>query len=1109
MNCRERDDLSLLRQLFQFAVKLFGAALLSGLCAIGAHAQATSGTITGVVSDATGAVIPNATVTINDMDRGSSVTTTTNDQGLFTRTQLANGRYSLSVAASGFKVTQQDNVVVNVDRETRIDVTLQPGPAQEAVQVTADEEPVLITDRAEISTTIPARDLTLVPTLGLNVTQLELLAPGTVRNTYDIAGAENPQGGQANNTNGLLFGFTNRQIDGADDMDAVLGIQVVNPPPDSLDQMKVTTSNYDAEFGRAGGSFVEYSTKSGTNQWHGGLFEYLRNDFFNARNPYTETIRQQPLRYNLFGGSIGGKIIPNKLFFFGTYEGQRQRLGGGFQEFVPTAAERAGDLTALGRPTPLPAGAISPVASALLSQIPLPNVGTNTFLGTGTVKFRSDQYDARVDLNLSPNNRIFLRYDLFTDTINSPAIFGNIGGPSFSSLYGPGNSTGKNHNGAVNWNHVFGSNLLLNLRYSYFRYQVDVLPVDYGTNTATAVGIPGINLGTANTSGLSNFTFNGTALSGTTVAGFPSSSFQFGTTINTNAPLHELEQLHQLSPVVTKVKGNHEIKVGGDYRWDVNFRAGSDASQRGAFGFNSGVATPLGGVPCASNPAQTCTADAFESFLLGLPSTFTRFQFLGNPKEYEQDVFAFVQDRWRINPKVTLSLGLRYEVYTAPYAHRGNGANFNLQTGQLMVAGIGSVDRYTNINTRTNNLAPRIGFAYQVRPTTVVRAGYGRSYFPNFFSIQISHNYPVDFAQNIQADVGTALPFTLSQGPPLPTAPVVPASGLLPLPSDVGATGIPLNRKTAYVDMYNFAIQQEVGKNLSVQVAYVGNQARHLYDFYDANAPVPGPGLSNSNRPYFATFGYTQDITGFANDLSSNYNSLQLSAEKRLSSWFSFTTQYTWSRALNYGDNSREYGPYDLATQYGPAGFDRTHAFSLGHVVELPFGPGRPFLQNTNAAGRLLLSGWQFTGLTTIYSGRPYTPIYGDNSSLNSTYTLRAFQVGNPNSGIPASLGFNPNAYVPLSVVQSDPAFAFQEGNASRNSLRGPGFVEADWALGKSFRITERQAINFQWQNFNVFNRVNRGLPVNDLTSSSVGQFTSLETFAQPRTMQFSLRYSF
>jgi outer membrane receptor protein involved in Fe transport len=1079
---------------------LIAIATLAFVSTPAAFAQATSGTLTGQVTDPSGAVVPNATVTITDTQHGSSVTTTTNPQGLFTRTQLANSTYNVSVSATGFQPTQQNNVVVDVDRETRINVTLQLGAASQTVQVVANEAPVLVTDRAEISTTVTTRELTDIPTLGQNVTQLELLAPGTVRNTYDIAGSENPQGGQANNTNGLLFGFTNRQIDGADDMDAVLGIQVVNPPPDSLDQMKVTTSNYDAEFGRSGGSFVSYTTKSGSNQLHGDLFEFLRNNYFNARNPYTEPAGtpQQPLRFNQFGGSLGGKIIRDKLFFFGTYQGQRERLGGGFQEFVPTAAERAGDLTAIGGPV-LPPGSISPVASNLLAMIPLPNIGTNTYLGTGSVKFNSDQYDARVDYNITPNDRLFLRYDLFRDTINSPAIFGLAGGPSFSSLYGPGTSKGQNHNGAVNWNHVFGPSWLLNLRYSYFRYQIDNLPVDYGTSTATEVGIPGINLGSADTTGLSNFVFNGSALSGTTVAGFPSSSFQFGTTINTNAPLHELEQLHQLSPVATKEWGNHEIKFGGDYRWVVNYRSSSDFSQRGTFGFNAGVATPLG-----------VTTDAFESFLLGYPSTFQRFQFLGIPKEYEQDVFAFVQDRWRVTPKLTLSLGLRWEMYTAPYARRGNGANFNLQTGLLMVAGLGNVDRYTNINTRYDNFAPRIGIAYQIDPKTVLRAGYGRSYFPNFFSIQISHNYPVDYAQSLTASVGTALPFTLSQGPPLPVPPAVPASGLLPLPTDVSGTGIPLNRKNAYVEMYNVALQREFGKNFSLQVAYVGNQARHLYDFYNANAPVPGPGISNNNRPYFTSpFQYTQDITAFANDLSSNYNSLQISAQKRMSAWYSITGQYTYSKTLNYGDNSREFNPYDLAADYGPAGFDRTHAFSLGHVLQIPVGRGRHFLNNMNRAENLILGGWQFTGMTTAYSGRPFTAIYGNTTSLNSNFPLKAFQTGDPYANVPSGQWFNANAYVPITTVQSDPTYAFREGNVGRNSLRGPSFFEADWELGKTFQITERQSLSFAWQNFNALNNVNRGLPVNDLTSGQVGQITSLETFATPRVMQFSLRYAF
>jgi len=1077
---------------------VFVTAALLFVMAPTAWPQATSGTLTGQVLDPTGAVIPGASVTITDARHGTSFTVTTNGEGLFTRTQLANSTYNIKVSATGFKPTEQESIVVDVDRETRINVTMQVGAASQAVDVISDQAPVLVTDRAEISTTVSSRELIDIPTLSQNVTQLELLSPGTVRNTFDIAGAENPQGGLANNTNGLLFGFTNRQIDGADDMDAVLGIQVVNPPPDSLDQMKVTTSNYDAEFGRSGGSFVSYTTKSGGNDFHGDLFEYLRNNFVDARNPYTEIIQQQPLRFNQFGGSFGGRVISDKLFFFGTYQGQRERLGGGFQEFVPTAAERAGDLRAIGGPV-LPSSAISPVASQLLAGIPLPNIGTNTFLGTGSVKFNSDQYDARVDWNITPNDRLFFRYDLFRDTINSPAIFGaRLGGPSFSTVYGPGNSQGQNHNAAINWNHAFGPSWLLNLRYSYFRYQIDILPVDFGTNTATQVGIPGINLGTADTTGLSNFTLNGSALSGTTVPGFPSSGFQFGTTIGTNAPLHELEQLHQITLVATKELGKHEIKFGGDYRWVANYRLSSDFSQRGAFGFDANVATPFG-----------TTTDAFESFLLGDPSTFQRFQFLGIPKEREQDVFSFVQDRWRVTPKLTLSLGLRWEVYTAPYARRGDGANFNLQTGLLMVAGFGNVDRYTNINTRTNNFAPRIGIAYQLSPKTVVRAGYGRSYFPNFFGIQISHNFPVDFQQSITASTGTALPFTLSQGPPLPTSPVVPPNGLLPLPSGVSATGVPLNRKTGAVEMYNLAVQREFGKNLSFQIAYVGNQAHHLFDFYNANAPVPGPGLSNDNRPYFAGFGYTQDITAFANDLSSNYNSLQVTAQKRLSTAYSLTAQYTYSKALNYGDDSREFGPYQLQTQYGPAGFDRTHSFSLGHVLEIPVGPGRKFFTNMNKSESVILGGWQFTGLTTAYTGRPFTPIYGTNTSLNSDYTLKAFQIGNPGSNVPRGAGFNPAAYVPIATVLSDPAFAFREGNAGRNSLRGPAFFEADWELGKTFPITERQSVSLAWQNFNVFNNVNRGLPVNDLTSSNVGSFTSLETFALPRTMQFSLRYKF
>jgi outer membrane receptor protein involved in Fe transport len=1070
------------------------------VCSLQLSAQATSGAVAGTITDPTGAVVPNANVTITDADRGTSFSLTSNASGWYVRNQLPNGRYNLHVAAPGFKAVDQKNIIVNVDRETRTDITLPLGNTQQTVTVEANVAPVLDTDRAEISTTLPAADLTAIPTLSQNVTQLELLAPGEIRNTYDIAANENPQGGQANNVDGLLFGFSNRQIDGADDMDAVLGIEVVNPPADSLDQMKITTSNYDAEFGRAAGGFVEYTTKSGTNQLHGDVFEFLRNNWFDARNPYTEPAgtAQQPLRFNQFGGSIGGPIKKDKLFFFFTYQGQRQRIGSGFLTSDPTMAERGGDLSALGGPV-LPSGAINAQAANLLALIPLPNTtvgGVPFYLGTGSVKFDTNQYDGRVDYYLTNNTRMFFRYDYFGSNINTPSVFGPVaGGPSVYPTFETGISTGQNHNGAVNLNHVFSSSLLGNIRFSYFRYGIDVLPTDYGSSTASTAGLGGINLGNADTGGIPNFIFSGTKLSGGSIPGFQSSGFQFGTSINTNAPLHEQEQLYQLSPTMTKQFGNHELKWGGDYRWDVNYRSSSDTSRRGVYTFQAGTATPYG-----------TSADAFESFLLGLPNTFQRWEFLGNPTEHEQDVFAFVQDRWRVTPKLTLSMGVRWELYTAPYANTDDGANFNFATGQLMVAGYGNVDRYTNINNRYNNFAPRIGIAYQLDPNTVIRAGYGRSFFPNFFSIQISHNYPVDYTQDLAAPVGGSLPFTLAAGPPAPVTPVIPSSGLLPLPMGVSATGIPTDRKQGYVDMYNLAIQHEFGNNLSLQLAYVGDVARHLYSFIDANDPVPGPGNSDFNRPYYATNGYTQSITTFCNCFSSNYNSLQVSAEKRMSAFYSLTSQYTWSKVLNYGDNSAEYGPFDIQSQYGPAGFDRTNAFTLGHVVQLPIGKGMPLLGNANGFAQNVLGGWQFTGMTTIYSGRPYTPVYSNNSSLNSTYSLRAEEISNPAVDAPSG-SYNPAAFMPLAEFQT--LFPFQEGNAGRNSLRGPAYWDADWGLSKTFRFTEKTNLNFAWQTFNVFNHPNRGLPNNNVDSASAGQITSLEFFALPRTMQFSLRLSF
>jgi hypothetical protein len=383
----------------------------------------------------------------------------------------------------------------------------------------------------------------------------------------------------------------------------------------------------------------------------------------------------------------------------------------------------------------------------------------------------------------------------------------------------------------------------------------------------------------------------------------------------------------------------------------------------------------------------------------------------------------------------------------------------------------------------------------------VIRAGYGRSYFPNFFSIQVSQNFPVNFRQDLEASAGSPLTFTLTDGPPVPVPPAVPSNGMLPLPDGVSAAGIPLNRKTASVDMWNLSVQREIAQNFTVQASYVGNVGRHLFAFLDANDPVPGPGLSNDNRPYFPLFGYTQGITDFCNCFSSNYHSLQLSAVKHFSKHYSLTAQYTFSKVLNFGDNSAEFGPFNINDQYGPAGFDRRHTFSMGHVVDLPFGPGERYFSSMNGWEKQIFGGWQFTGITTVYSGRPFTPVLSNNSSLNSTFALRPDETGNPNSNVPAGLAFNPAVFV-------TPA-PFVEGDAGRNSLRGPMFVDADWALGKNFTLTERMNLRFDWQNFNVFNHPNLGLPSNVVDTPGAGQFNGLETFATPRTMQLSLKLSF
>ncbi len=1118
-------------------------------------AQAVSGNISGTVQDASGSAVPNASVTITDLDRGTAYHTTSNADGNYSQTHLLAGHYRVEVESSGFgKFTA--NATVQVDETTSLDAKLSAANVQTTVEVT-DATPLLTTDRAEIATTLTGTQVQQLPVLDRNVTNLLLIVPGTQLNTWSHSAAENPQQGIQASVNGQFFTANGFLLDGTENESAILGIAVVNPNIDALQEFKVSTSNYDAEFGSASGALIQATTKSGTNQWHGSLFEFLRNDYTNATDPFTGI--NPSLRWNQFGGSVGAPIIKDKLFGFFDYQGTRRRNGGSVVTTVPTAAERNGDLSALlgnyicadGTASAAPCATprvvqttagtsvaaragmvfdpstgnpadgtgrsvyalngqvnVIPVAAPmqkLLSLVPPPNTGTsifNNYISNGVQRFDSDQYDGRVDYNVTAKTHVFGRYTLADFNNYSPAAFGDQGGGP-SAFNFSGDSIDRNQSLALGVDHAFTPTLVTDARFGFYRYRIRVQPNDAGTTPALDAGLPGLNTGSASTTGLPAFYINGNG-------GF---NFGYGLNLNScNCPLKETENQFQWVNNWTKIAGNHGIKFGVDIRRGQQQRIPSDSHRSGEINFSDSVT----GSPELDTLANgnASTGSGLGSYLLGLPSTFGRYYTAYDyyPGLRETRTFAFIQDSWRITPKLTLNYGLRWEDYLPQTAAKPGGAgSFDPSTGDVLVAGLGNVPLNLGVHAYNSGFAPRVGFAYQATPKTVVRAGYGTSFNPgglgSVFGQGADYNPPIVNPQSVNQSNIYVAPFSLLSGPPPPPQPPVSSSGRYPLPSGIGINYFtdPLNSyRIPLVDFWNFTVQQQLTHSVALEVAYVGNVGRHLFEALNRNQATLGPGDINSRRPFDVLYGLSQGIYQYCNCANSNYNSLQTKLQKQFSRGLDFLLTYTWSKALDTPQGGGvPSNSYNARSDYGPANWDRTHTVTFEHNWDLPFGRNRYWKLGNNMIADAVLGGWRLSGVHTFASGQPFTPTVGNAPLLNNPdlAQVRADLVGNPNvANQSASEWFNVAAY-------SEPTQPFRQGTAGRNSLRGPALYNSNVSLSKNLLVSEHKALDLRADAFNVFNHTNLANPASTIDESGAGQITAIQV--PMRQMQFGLHFQF
>lgn len=1128
---------------------VLAAALLSGVpFTTSLHAQAVYGSIVGSVVDSSGAAIPSARVMIRNIERETTNTTTTNASGNYSQRYLIVGRYQVRVEAQGFQSFVQENVGVSVDSEVRVDVRLQVGEVTQTLEVTG-EASLLKTERSDVSTTYNQKVVAELPQLNRRFTNLQLLTPGVALWPVSMTAAqpENPQGSYRLLVNGQSFAGVSHLLDGTDNHDAVLGWIVINPTLESVTEAKVTTADFDAEFGTNAAAVVSAQTKSGTNAFHGSGFEFLRNDHLQARNPFTQSLaiygtngRSIPVtQWNQFGGSFGGPIIRNKLFFFGDYQGTRRNTGGSVLLRVPTAAERTGDLSGLGLnifdplsgATPatrapytgaiIPASQIAPQSAALLKLFPAPNVPASkdqpNYSGSGAVKFNDDAFNTRVDYYSSEKLHFFGRYSLAQFNIFSPGIYGLTGGPGYDPSGGTsafaGTSNSRNHSIAAGFDYVVRPNLLTDFRFGFFRYKVDVVPNGLDTSPAADAGIPGLNLDKTYTGGMPAFFIND----------YGNNLFKFGYALGVNGcncPLNEDEKQIQFVNNWTKIQGNHTFKFGADIRRAYNLRVPSDQHRAGQLSFNAaGTQGPSGG------------GSGMATFLLGDVQLFQRYvSTVTDARETQNRWFFYGQDTWRITNKLTLNYGLRWELYRPQKVNGpGKGGYVDLGTGEVLVAGSQGVGLDLNVSGRLTDIAPRLGIAYQIRPKTVIRTGYGRGYdlgiFGSIFGHNVTQNLPVLGIQTLAPANNFDTVFTLAKGPTsfdpgtLLNAQPKGANGRPLLPNGVTPFIISQNMRLPTVDAWNFTIQHQLTSTISVEAAYVGNKGTHVFagtgGDYDPNqATLAGFGTlsTNQRKPYFQKFGWSQNLRYFASDASNNYNALQTKVEKRFASGLQVMAHYTWSKNFDY---SGTYYPVDATYSRGIADNNRKHAFTAVSLWEVPFGKGRKFGGQMSRPVDFLLGGWQLNGTFNWASGLPFTPSYQACNSDRDSGWCRPDSAGNWRVSNPGQFGwFATTSGLLTSNGQVDGAWRRPQrgvqGNVGRNALIGPRFQQLDMSFFKTFPVTEKLRAQFRAESFNFANHTNLGQPNGCVDCPGVAGriFNAIGNYV-PRQWQMAVRFEF
>ena len=1077
---------------------------LSAVLACGslAYSQQVSSTLVGAVVDQTGATVPNAEVTVTETRTGVVRKTATTPEGVYNLPYLTPGIYRVEISAPGFKKVIRENVELSVSSTARVDASLEPGAVTESVTVTGVAA-ALQTDRAEVARNFTTQNVTDLPLANRSFQALAGLVAGVTPPTVDFTQSEDPQGTTFFRANGQGNSANNTLVDGVDNTNPTLGLTIYIPPAEVVEEVHVSTSNYNAEFGRAGGAVVNVATRGGTNQLHGALYEFHRSTDFRARDFFNTVGRPKPTYIrNQFGAAVGGPIVRNKTFFYGAYQGLYLRQSATTVTSVPDAAWLRGDFSGVpgltlydpttGNPdgsgrrqfpgNVIPANRLSPIAAKILPYIPASNVGglTNNFNTNVPFLYDGNTYDGRVDHVLSDATRIFGKMNYSLYNITQKAALGDVIGEG---------TLAKDYTitAIANLTHTFSPSLLAEARIGYNRYRTNVNGLDMKTLTNQSLGIANPNPDPISSIGMARIQINGMAGIGTPVF----------------YPLINTDNLFTFVNTWSKTFNRHTLKWGAEIhrnRMDRFQPQGLNLGPRGLFQFNPGTTSTKG----ADLGPFGAFANSFAAFLIGAPDQTSRTYMPITPTNRQTQAFFFFQDTFQVSKKLTLDLGLRYELYTTVKPRYAGGAsNYDPSTNTLLVCGVGEVSLGCNVKPDLNNFAPRLGIAYRLNDRSVIRAGFGISYWTGRFGFTggtTSTQFPVIY--NIQQGAtGDFLVDGAFNTLPVVNLVSIPSNGKInPAPNQAFFI-VPPNNPTPMVPSYNLTYQREIGWGTTIDAGYVGNLGRRLPFNQTFNAALPGTGIAG--KPLVAAFGHTADASVRGYGVNSNYNSFQTNATKRLSHGLSFTLAYTWSRSLDVGSDQASFTiNNNFRRNYGPSNYDRTHMLTISHIFELPVGKGKPYLNHGPAS--YIVGGWQLNGIYRLATGTPFsitTDATPCNCPGNGNYAnvLHASQI---RGGIgPGQKWFDVSAFA------APPPNTF--GNAGRNILRGPRLSNYDMSLFRTFPIGELARLEFRGEFYNLTNTPHFANPSGSVTSGNFGEISSTLGGYGNREVQLALRLTF